>query len=111
MALEHTDPCYIYYIGAVRLCFSFQYDDQTHECIFVEYVWPDDKHSAKLEDDGVSLQTIYHFAPSPRSECFEVRPVAQLLFVVSLVTPPTLREPSPHARTRYIINDDIYGIF
>ena len=89
-----------HYFGALRLCFEITHEGRTHQCCFVEYVWP----GPELED-GEPLKTKYL---TLSRKCYEVVDVQSVLYRAPLVTPPPLHEPGPGARAYVVLNNDIY---
>ena len=109
VAVEHSDPNYVYFFGELLLCFTAVHEGMAHELCFIEYVWPG-KHLQinSCAEDGVPLVTEYVRTPK---KLYAVRPVEQVLFCPQLVVPPTFGAPPPNARAVYVLNDDIYGNF
>lgn len=109
VALEHEDRNYKYFFGELKLGFTFTHAGETHECVLVEYLWPDfQQHNGRVENDGVPLWTRY---VRTKRALYEVRPVEQVIFVPHLVVPPAFNEPGPGAREYRVLNEDVYGNF
>ena len=98
-----ADPHYKYFFGELLLCFIFAHEDRKHECVFVEYLWPDD-----LKFEGTSLVTRYTHMPK---RMLAVLSVSAVEFVAPLFTVSPMGVPLPNARTIRVLNDDIYGNF
>ena len=64
VSLKHDDDGYVYYFGILHLCFTVKIGDETHECILVEYVWPDMQQYKTRADDGIPLHTRYVRTPT-----------------------------------------------
>ena len=70
VSLRHDDEAFKYFFGELLLCFRFEHEGVTHECVFVEYVWPEIRTAAQ---DGVPLETRYSHT---RRRTIAVAPVA-----------------------------------
>ena len=108
VALEHSDPVYVYFFGQLLLCFSFEHEGQRHECCFVEYVWPGRTGLRSREDDGVPHLTEYFHVSR---KLYEVRPVEQVLFCPLLFDPPMLHSPRRNTDPSYFLDEDNLGNF
>ena len=109
VAIDHSDPAYVYFFGELLLCFTAVHEGVTHELCFIEYLWPGKNLPVDSRaEDGVSLVTEYVRTPKKQ---YVVCPVELVLFCPQLVVPPTFEAPAPNARAIYVLNDDIYGNF
>ena len=94
VSLRHDDEAFKYFFGELLLCFRFEHEGDTHECVFVEYVWPETRTAA---EDGVPLETRYSHT---RRRTIAVAPVAAVQFVAPLFSivpmePPAGPRPAP----------------
>ena len=105
MSLRHDDEAFKYFFGELLLCFRFEHEGDTHECVFVEYVWPEIRTAAQ---DGVPLETRYSHT---RRRAIAVAPVAAVQFVAPLFSIVPMEPPGPKARPAYVLNDDVYCCF
>ena len=64
--------------GALLLCFSFRHAGREHECVFVEYLYPE-----AGQQDGLPLETRYSHT---RKRVLAVVPVEAVLFLAPLFT-------------------------
>ena len=109
-ALGARDDGYVYYFGILHLCFTVKIGDETHECILVEYVWPDMQQYKTRADDGIPLHTRYVRTPT---KLYEVLNVERVLNCAPLVAPPRFGPPprNPQLREHWVLNEDVYGNF
>ena len=103
MALRHDDDQYKYFFGELLLCFHLTHEGVGHECILVEYVWPQ-----LSREDGLPLETRYAHTPKPMLAVVSVEAV---LFIAPLFAVLTMGAPGPHIRRVYVLNDDVYAHF
>ena len=82
------------------LCFSFRHAGREHECVFVEYLYPE-----AGQQDGLPLETRYSHT---RKRVLAVVPVEAVLFLAPLFTVLPMEAPRPNAHPVYVLNDDIY---
>ena len=110
VSLKHDDDGYVYYFGILHLCFTVKIGDETHECILVEYVWPDMQQYKTRADDGIPLYTRYVRTPT---KLYEVLNVERVLNCAPLVAPPRFGPPprNPQLREHWVLNEDVYGNF
>lgn len=39
--MDHNDRLYSYFLAELLCCYTLSHDGETHECVFVRYLWPD----------------------------------------------------------------------
>ena len=103
VALRHEDEQYKYFFGELLLCFHFAHEGDEHECVLVEYLWPEIG-----KEDGLPLDTRYTHTPK---RVLAVVSVEAVLFVAPLFAVLPMGAPGPHARRVYVLNDDVYAHF
>ena len=85
------------------MCFAFVHEGVEHECVFVEYVWPDD-----CKFDGTPLVTRYTHT---RKRALAVVAVGTVDFIVPLFTLHPIAPARPNASRVYVLNNDVYEDF
>ena len=77
VALEHESPNYVYYFGELLLAFTVVHEGCTHECVFVEYLWPEQKFFGTYAYKEEPLLTKYERLSLCSADRYAVRPVEQ----------------------------------
>ena len=97
--INHDQHYYKHYFAELLLCFEVTHEGRTHQCVMVEYLWPDGGG-----DDGVPLATKYSRTKAKR---YEVLDVSSVLYRAPLFTPPPLWVV-PGEAPYLVLNYDIY---